>query len=315
MKIVVLDRKTLGDDLDLSPLQAIGEVIAYDSTVPEQVKDRIADCDVVVINKVRLNRENLSEAKNLKLICLAATGYDNVNCPDCRALGIAVCNVVGYSTQSVAQLTVTMALHLISHLPAYGRFVQHGEYTESGVANRLIPVYHEICGLTWGVIGYGNIGAQVGKVASALGCRVLAYSRSQKEGVENVDLDTLCRESDILSIHLPLSDQTRGLISKEKIALMKPTALVINVARGAVWDESAIVQAIRSRRLGGIGCDVYSTEPFPKNHPFTQILGRDNVCLTPHMAWGAYEARVRCLDEICQNITAFFSGEKRNRVE
>ncbi len=315
MKIAVLDRKTLGDDLDFAPLQALGEVCAYDSTAPHQVAERIRDCDVVVVNKIRLHRENLQEAKQLKLICLAATGYDNVNCADCRALGIAVCNVVGYSTQSVAQLTVTMALQLISHLPAYGRFVQHGEYTESGVANRLIPVYHEIAGLTWGILGYGNIGAQVGKVASALGCRVLAYSRTPKDGVENADLDTVCRESDILSIHLPLNDATRGLLSKEKLELLKPTALVINVARGAVWDEAAVAQAIRSRRLGGIGCDVYSTEPFPKDHPFTQILGRDNVCLTPHMAWGAYEARVRCLQEICHNITSFFTGERRNRVE
>jgi glycerate dehydrogenase len=183
------------------------------------------------------------------------------------------------------------------------------------VANRLIPVYHEIAGLTWGIVGYGNIGKQVAQVARALGCRVIAHSRTEKEGVECVDLDTLCAQADIISLHTPLSEQTRGLISQEKIAKMKPTALVINVARGAVWDEAAITQAIRSRRLGGIGCDVYSTEPFSKDHPFAALIGRDNVCLTPHMAWGAYEARVRCLSEICENIRAFFAGEIRNRVE
>ena len=164
------------------------------------------------------------------------------------------------------------------------------------------------------IFGYGNIGRKVGAVAAALGCRVIAYRKTPANDAEYVDLDTLCRESDIISVHLPLNDETRGMFSREKIAMLKPDALFINVARGAVTDEKALADAIRERRIGGIGIDVYSAEPFPEGHPFFEIRDDSHVCLTPHLAWGAYEARERCILEIAENIRAFQNGKLRNCV-
>lgn len=314
-KITVLDAATLGDDLDLSPLNTLGDVTVYRTSAPEEVTAHIGDADTVILNKVKLNASNLAGCPNLKQICIAATGYDNVDAAWCGQHGIAVCNVVGYSTLSVSQLTVSMALSLVMHLPVYNRCVADGSYTAGGVANRLSPTYHEIAGQTWGIVGYGHIGASVARVAEALGCNVLAYKRTPDPALNCVNLEELCRESDIVSIHLPLNANTRGLIDREHIAMMKPGTLLINMARGAVTDEQAVADAVISGHLGGIGVDVYSTEPFPQSHPFYAIRDLDNVCLTPHMAWGAYEARVRCLQEMMENIRAMDRGERRCRVD
>ena len=313
MKIAVLDAATLGSDLSLAPLDAVGSVTVYPTTAPEQVAERAADADVVVINKIRLNESSLSGSR-VRLICVAATGYDNIDIAWCRAHGITVSNVVGYSTASVAQLTVSMALYLTNRLPEYTRAVRDGSYSRGGIANKLSPAYYELSGKTWGIAGYGSIGRRVADAARALGCRVIAFRRHPGSDAEYVDLDTLCRESDVLSVHLPLSDETRGLFSAEKIALMKPDALFINVARGAVADEKALADALKAGRLGGLGIDVYTAEPFPETHPFFEIRESDRVCFTPHMAWGALEARVRCLDEIVLNIRAFQSGTPRSVV-
>ena len=220
-----------------------------------------------------------------------------------------------YSTQSVAQLTVSMALSLYTHLEEYNTFVRSGEYTRRGIANCLTPVYHEIAGKTWGIVGFGNIGGQVGRVAEALGCRVLVNKRTPIDGWECVDFDTICRESDILSIHVPLSDATRGLLDRAHIDMLKRDAIVINVARGAVTDEKALADAILENRIGGLGVDVYSIEPMPIDHPFQAIKSLPNVSLTPHMAWGGYETRVRLLAEMAENIKSFFAGQCRNRVD
>lgn len=314
LKIVVLDRDTVGSDIPLTALEQVGEVTVYGLTPPELVAERLTGMDVAVINKIKLNETNLAGNDSLKLICLLATGYDNVDTAYCGERGIAVCNVAGYSTQSVAQLTVTMVLSLISHLPVYQRFIASGEYSRQKMMNRIEPVFHEIAGKTWGIIGFGNIGRQVARVAEALGCRILICKRTPVEGYENVDVDTVCREADIISVHTPLNDETRGLISAERIALMKKDAILINVARGAVADEAALATAILEGRLGGLGVDVYSTEPFPEEHPYSAIAGLDNVCMTPHMAWGAFESRLRCVEEIGQNILSFQNGGRRNRV-
>jgi glycerate dehydrogenase len=215
----------------------------------------------------------------------------------------------------VAQLTLAMVLSLACHLPAYNRSVEDGSYSSGGNANRLTPVYHELAGKTWGILGFGNIGRQVARVAEAMGCRVLVCKRTPVEDYDCVDMDTLCRESDILTIHTPLTEQTRGILSRERIATLKPSALVVNVARGAVVDEAALAEAVAQGRIGGIGVDVYSTEPFPADHPYAAIAGLDQVCLTPHMAWGAYEARVRVRDEMLENIRVFYAGGVRNRVD
>ena len=314
MKIAFLDAATVGADLDLRIFEKYGEFCAYENTSDEDLEARAWDCDVLILNKLKLGAHNLPCCKNLRLICVTATGYDNIDVEYCRARGIAVCNVVGYSTQNVAQITLSMALSLISHLGEYHRAVSDGTYSGGRTANILTPVYHEIYGKTWGIVGYGNIGRQVGRVAEALGCRVIVYKRNPVDDAECVDIDTLCRESDIISVHTPLNDESRGLISRERIALMKNDAIVINVARGAVVDEQALVEAIAEDRLGGLGVDVYTKEPMPKEHPYMSIADRDNVIFTPHMAWGSYEARVRCCEEICLNIEAFLRGDKRCRV-
>lgn len=314
LKIVFLDAGTLGTDIDLSMFEKYGTLTVYQSTSQEEFTKNVGDSDVVIINKLKVGRNNLPECKNVKLVCVTATGYDNIDTEYCLDNGIAVCNVVGYSTQNVAQLTLAMALSLICHLSEYNRSVADGTYSRGKSANILTPVYHEIYGKTWGIVGYGNIGKQVGKVAEALGCKVIVYKRTPTDDAECVDIDTLCKESDIISVHTPLNDGTRGLISRERIAMMKNDAILINVARGAVADEEALADAILEDRLGGLGVDVYSKEPFPETHPFSKIAGRDNVILTPHMAWGSYEARVRCCEEICLNIEAYLRGEKRCRV-
>lgn len=315
MKITVLDASTLGADIKLDGLASLGELTTFSSTTPEQTQAHCAGSDVLVLNKVKINESTLPDTTGIKLICITATGFDNVDLDYCRKKMIGVCNVVGYSTDSVAQTTVASVLYLFNHMPEFTRHVREGNYTSEGVANCLTPVFREISGKTWGIVGCGNIGAKVANVAEALGCRVIVNKRTPSEEFENVDIDTLCRESDIISIHTPLSESTRGLINKEKISLMKKSVIISNVARGAVTDEEAITEAVLKGRIAGFATDVYSAEPFPCDHPFNKIKHLDNVCLTPHMAWGASEARARCIDEICENIKAFYNGEIRCRVD
>ncbi len=315
MKITVLDAETIGADVSMEVFSPFGEVTVYASTSPNEVALHAAGAEVLLLNKVRLHAENLRGCDTLRLICVAATGFDNIDLDYCRSRGIAVCNVVGYSTQSVAQLTLAMALSLMTNLPAFDAHVRSGAYTANGIPNCLTPTYHEIAGKTWGIVGFGNIGRQVGLVARALGCRVLVNKRTPVEDWDCVSLEKICRESNILSIHTPLNEATRNLIDREHIAMMKPNAIVINVARGAVTDEQALADALREGRLGGLGVDVYSAEPMRADHPFYSIRERENVCFTPHMAWGAYETRVRLLSEMAENIRSYLEGGKRNRVD
>ncbi len=314
IKIAILDAATLGGDIDLSPFSAIGETAIYAMTARAEIGARLADADVCVINKVKLDGEVLAAAKQLKLICIAATGYDNIDTAYCAAQGIAVCNVAGYSANSVSQLTLAMVLSASVNLPIFRAAVADGRYTAGGVQNILTPVFHELAGKTWGIVGYGGIGRRVGAAAEALGCRVVVSKRTPVEDAVCLPLDELLAVSDIVTVHVPLNDRTRGMIGEREFARMKDGAFLVNVARGAVLDEAAAARAVLSGKLGFFGCDVYSTEPMPADHPFRAIKGLPNVCLTPHMAWGAYEARERCMAEIRENIRVFFAGGRRNRV-
>jgi len=315
VKIVILDRLTLGDDLDISAAKEYGEVVVYDKTDANEVGEHIADADVIFVNKVKLGAHNMKNASKLKLICEAATGYDNIDIDYCKNKGIAVCNVPGYSVYSVAQVTVSMVLSLVNHLKEYTGFTADGTYTNGKTANILKPLYHELYGKTWGIVGYGAIGARVGEIAKALGCNICAFKRTPVKGVECVDIDALLEKSDIVTVHIPLSEQTRGLISRERIAKMKENAVIVNTARGAVIDETAICDAVKQGKIAAFGSDVYSTEPFGSDSPYYEIKDYDNVCLTPHMAWGTIEARERCFGEMILNMKAFFEGEKRNRID
>ncbi len=315
LRISVLDAGTLGEDIDLSMFDSFGKVEVYEKTDRRQIRFRVADCDVVIVNKLPLNEETLGGAKTLKLICVTATGYDNIDLDYCRSKGIGVCNVRGYSSESVAQVTMSMALSLVNHIKTYNRYVTDGSYTKSGRENNVAPVFHELSTLTWGVIGLGAIGKRVAHMAKGLGFNVIAYNRTIDALYNCVDLDTLCEKADVISVHLPLTDETRLLINGERIAKMKKSAIVINVARGAVVDEKALCDAIINNEIGGIGVDVYSREPMEETSPYNDVIDRDNVIFTPHMAWAAYEARMRCMSEIKENIDTFLKGGKRNRVD
>ena len=313
--IKILDRAAMGEDTPFGELYTLGEVVIYERTAPTEVCERIKDADIVIVNKVKLTGEVLAAAEGIKLVCTFATGYDNVDVAFCKSHGIAVCNVPAYSTDSVALMTVATVLALQTKLYQYSSYVSSGEYTRSGLANKLTPVYHEISEKRWGIIGYGNIGQAVARVARALGAKVSYYKRTPDGSEEYADVDTICRECDIITLHCPLNDESRHLIDESRLRLMKSNAILVNEARGAVVSEAAVADAVLTGKISAFGCDVYSTEPFGNDHPYQKIMGLDNVILTPHAAWGSYEARERCVKIICDNIRAFTSGDLLNRVD
>ncbi len=314
MKIKILDRKAMGYDTPLELLSHLGEISIYENTSKEELLERCVDAEVLILNKVKIDREIIEKAKALKLICVFATGYDNIDLDAAKSHGVAVCNVPGYSTESVTLYTVATVTALATKLYEYREYVASGEYSKSDSANKLTPVYHEIAGKTWGIIGYGNIGKAVARVAEALGAKVLINKRTPSGNENEVDIDTLCKASDIITVHCPLNDETRGLINEEKLSLMKKDVILVNEARGAVFCEADVAKFIKEGRIAAFGCDVYSGEPFRNDHPYYDIRNLSNVILTPHAAWASYEARERCVKTISKNIEAFVKGEKNNRI-
>ena len=315
MKIKILDRASMGMDIPVEDLRRFGELEVYNKPDDENLEKILSDAEAIIINKVKIDEKLLSLAPKLRFINVFATGYDNIDIASARARGIAVCNVPAYSTSSVCEYTVATVLALSTRLNSFNQFVRSGEYTASGVPNRLTPAFNEINGKTWGIIGYGNIGRAVGRVASAFGCKLLVNKRVPMPEVQTVDIDTLCANSDIITVHCPLNEQTRGLINRERLSLMKKTCILVNEARGAVLDSDAVAEAIEKGRISAFGADVYEQEPFGNDHPFNRIKQLDNVLLTPHSAWAAYEARCRCLNIIMDNLTAFIEGKTLNRVD
>lgn len=315
MKLVVLEKESLGTDLDITYFNEFGEVDYYDRTVYDEIADRIMDADIVIANKVPLNESTLSGAKNLKIICETATGYNNVDLDYCKARGIRVTNVVGYSTPIVAQHTFAMALYLLEKLPVYDTYVKNGDYAKSPIFTCFEPFFTELEGKTWGIIGLGNIGRKVADIAKVFGCRVIFYSASGNNTTsdyERVDFDTLLAESDILSLHCPLTDRTQNIINAEALAKMKKTAILINVARGPVVDEQALYDALMSGQIAAAGLDVLVKEPIAADNPLAKIQDSTKLLITPHMAWGSHEARERCAREVYKNIQSFLAGEERN---
>ena len=315
MKITILDKLAMGEDTPFDLLNSLGMLTVYDSTSPQELTEHVADSDVIVLNKVKITREVIENSKNLRLICVFATGYDNIDLEAAREFGVAVCNVPGYSTDSVAMFTVATVLSLAAHLREYTDYVRSGKYSNSCSANKITPVFHELRGLTWGIVGGGNIGKAVLKIAEAFGARVIVNKKTPTNEFVCVDIDTLCKESDIITLHCPLNENTKELINKQRIDLMKNSVILVNEARGAVVNENDVAEAIKCGKIAAFGCDVYSLEPFPTSHPYYQIKDFDNVILTPHAAWGAYEARERCIRIICDNVSSFVNGEKLNRVD
>ena len=314
MKIKILDKKAMGEDTPLEILSELGEITVYDTTKPEELEEHCKDADVLIFNKIKIGREIIEKSKSLKLICVFATGYDNVDIDAANSNGVAVCNVPGYSTESVVLFTLATVTALATKLYEYRNYVTSGEYSNSDSANKLTPVYHEIAGKTWGIVGYGNIGRAVSRVAEALGAKVLINKRTPSLKENEVDIDTLCKSCDIITVHCPLNDETRGLINKERLSLMKDSVILVNEARGAVLSEDDVAAFVKSGKIGAFGCDVYSSEPFPTDHPFYAIRELPNVILTPHAAWASYEARERCVKTIAENIKSYLKGEKSNRI-
>lgn len=318
MKIAVLDTRTLGEDMNLSELERFGEVEYFQNMKQHEVADRLRDKDVLVTNKVKLNRENLKNLKNLKLICLTATGYNNVDIEYTSERGITVCNVAGYSTPSVVQHTFSMLFHMISRIDIQDRFVKTGKYGASGNFTNLKSPFSELEGKKWGIIGLGNIGSKVAEVASAFGAEVSYYSASGKDRetpYKRLELDTLLSESDIVSIHAPLNSNTEYLINLENLKKMKPTSILINVARGPIVKESDLAEALNRGYIGGACLDVFEVEPLTEQSSLYRVRNMEKLVLTPHIAWGSVESRERLVGEIIKNIEAFIEGSPRNVVK
>lgn len=314
MNITVLDAATLGEDVTFEKWEALGNLTVYKYTSASEVVPRLKDSDIAIINKVKMTDEVIKSLPKLKLICVTATGYDNISLSACKERGVALCNVKGYSTHSVAQVTMALVLSLMTHLDEYCDSVKNGEYQNSGIENRLTPVFHELYGKTFGIVGLGNIGRQVARIAEAFGCNVLCFKRTPDQNYCCVDLETLLKNADIVTLHLPLNDQTEKIIGEKELSLMKPNAILVNVSRGAVTDEKAVAEALKNHTIGGFATDVYSVEPMENISPLNEIKDFENVLLTPHMAWGAYESRIRCINEIAENIAAYIKNERRNRI-
>lgn len=317
MKIVLLDTATMGSDMEFSCIERLGECVKYENTLSGEVSERIKDADVVVINKVQLGREVLREAKNLKLICVFAIGYNNVDIEYCRENNIRVRNVPGYCVESVCQHTFALLFMLMENMRYYDDFVKNGSYSKSGVANHLGKPFFEIAGKKWGIIGMGAIGRAVADCAATFGAEVCYCSISgavRREKYENVDLTTLLTECDIISIHAPLNEKTMHLIGEKELKMMKRTAYIVNVGRGAVIDEKALAEAIDNGIIGGAALDVFTTEPPEATSPIMNVKNKERIVYTPHTAWSSVEARKRCISMTADNIAAFVKGESRNDV-
>ena len=317
MKIVELDRETLGYDIDTSVLKTIGDFEEHEAADLETTREYIKDADVIIFNKTRMNEELLKDAPNVKMLAITATGFDNIDLEYCKSRGIAAANVKAYSTPAVAQHTFAMALFVLEKISYYDEYVKSGRYSsQSGFCN-FDEKYNELSGKTWGIIGMGNIGRSVARIAEAFGCKVIFYSASGNStctDYERVELETLLKESDVLSIHCPLSDRTRNLINRDTLKLMKRNAILINVARGPVVNDADLAEALNNGTIAGVGLDVLGVEPMEKDNPLGLIKDSRKLLITPHMAWASVESRQRCFDEVFENIRAFMEGRERNRL-
>ena len=318
MKIVILERGTIGPDVDVNVIGELGETVVYDNTEPEQVAERVKDAEIIVANKCPLNEQTLKDAPLVRFIEEFATGYDNIDLEYCRSRNIGVANVSDYSTPAVVQHTFALALYLLEHLPHYDQYVKQGNYAAQSRFTYFGVPFMELAGKTWGIVGMGHIGQGVAAVAKAFGCDVIWYSTSGAhavEGYRQVDFATLLKESDFLSLHCPLNEKTHHLIDGAALEQMKPTAILINVARGKVVDNDALAKALQSGVIAAAGLDVVEAEPITADNPLNEIQDSNHLIITPHMAWASVEARNRVVTEAYKNIEAFLKGEKRNRVD
>ena len=317
MKLSFLDAASLGPGLDLRSFSAWGEVVFWDNTSRDERVMRLSDTTVAVANRVAFDEEVFAACSSLKLVLLTATGYNNVDLDAARRHGVAVCNVVGYSTESVAQHTFALLLALMEQTAWLDEYSK-SQWAGSSTFEHLGRPFHEIAGRTWGIIGLGNIGKRVADLARAFGAHPCYFSTSgtdRDNSLPRYDLETLLRTSDIVSIHSPLGEKTRGLLGQRELGWMKPGAYLVNVGRGGIVDEGALAQALETGLLAGAALDVTLPEPPRPDNPLLALTHPQRLVLSPHVAWASIESRNRCLDEVALNLQAWLAGKRRNRLD
>ncbi len=305
MKIVFLDVKTIGEDIDLSGFDSLGEVIKYGFSAPDEIPERIVDADVIVLNKAPINEQTIGTAENLKLVCVTATGTNNLDKEYLAKRGIEWRNVAGYSTESVAQHTFALLFYLVEKLSYYDSYVKEERYVNDTIFTHFAEHFHQIYGKTWGIIGLGNIGRRVADIAKAFGANVIYYSTSGKnnqEGYTRVDFCTLLKTSDIISVHAPLTEATEGLMNKEAFEKMKSNAIFLNLGRGAIVVEQDLADALNTHKIAAAGLDVLSVEPMSPDNPLISIKDSKRLLITPHIAWASVEARTNLMNIIVDQI-------------
>lgn len=304
MKIVFLDAETLGD-VSLAPIGQYGELVCYDYSTPDEALERVSDCDVLIINKVKVTRELIDAAPSLKLICEAATGVNNIDVDYASSKGIPVRNAVGYSTDSVVQSTFMHLLSLVGKASYYDNAVKSGSYSRGRSFTDVSVNWMELAGKKIGIIGLGNIGKKVAKVAEAFGMEVSYYSTSGTSHCSDypsLPLEQLLRESDVISVHAPLNERTDGLLKAEQLRMMKPSAYLVNMGRGGIVEESALAAALEAGQIAGAALDVYALEPLSADSPLLSLSDSSRLSLAPHTAWASSEARERLVAMIAENI-------------
>ena len=314
-KIVFLDSQTLGKDVNLDGLNRYGELINYDEVEQDAVADVIQEANVVITNKHYLGKEQLEKAHKLELICVTATGVNNIDLDYCHSHNITVCNVKGYSTDSVSQHTFALLLDLYNKNHYYNEYIASGNYSSSSMFTHFGYTFNELTDKVWGIVGMGDIGRKVASIADAFGCKVVYYSTSGKntqQDYQQVSFDELLANSDIISIHAPLNEQTLNLFDETAISKMKKTSYLINVGRGKIVNEEALAKALINNQIAGAGLDVFENEPFYLESPLLKVKDATKLIMTPHIAWAAVEARNRCIDEVCLNIEGYKTKKLRN---
>lgn len=308
MKIVFLDRKSIGEDIDLSSFNEFGEVVIYDYSTVEEASKRAVDADIIVLNKVPINEKTIGNAKNLKLVCVTATGTNNLDKDYLASRGIEWRNVAGYSTEAVAQHTLALTMFLLEHLNYYDNYVKSEKYVEDKMFTHFEMHFNEIYGKTWGIIGLGAIGKRVAEIAKCLGANVIYYSTSGKNHSDiykEVDFETLLSTSDVISIHAPLDENTMHLMDANAFAKMKKSAILINVGRGPIIVEKDLADALNQGTIAAAGLDVLDVEPMSADNPLKLVKDSNKLIITPHIAWAAVEARVRLMEIIYNQIKEF----------
>lgn len=316
-KIVILGSNTIGQDVDLSYYRNLGEIAIYPMVNNQDIPGLIKDATIVVTNKNTLNQETLSTATKLRLICLFATGYDNVDINYCKSRGIKVANVKGYSTATVVQHTFALFFYLYEKLPYYDHYVKSGKYINDTMFSHFEKHFNELVGKTWGIVGLGEIGKKVAQVAEVFGANVIYYSTSGRHNdsdYRRVNFDTLLKESDVISIHAPLNDNTVDLFDGEALQKMKRSAYLINIGRGSIVNEADLCYALEQRIIAGAALDVLSSEPMRRDNPLIRIKNSLRLIITPHIAWASVEARNRVAKEVYINIESFLNHQDRNIV-